>query len=154
MYAKDPYEAKYQYLIKIREKVGIDHHNDPRAYSEYSNDMHDVYRNINHYNPYKENKISIVLDDMIADIIHNEKLDSIVTELFSRGTKLNISLVFVTQSYFKVQKDVRLNTTHLLFQKFQIEENCKKLHETISPILALKISLISIENVLLKYILF
>ena len=57
LYAKDPYEAKYQYLIKIREKVGIDHHNDPRAYIEYLNDMHDVYRNINYYNPYKENKI-------------------------------------------------------------------------------------------------
>ena len=48
LYAKDPYEAKYQYLIKIREKVGIDHHNDPRAYIEYSNDMHDVYKNINY----------------------------------------------------------------------------------------------------------
>ena len=46
MYAKDPYEAKYQYLIKICEKVGIDHHNDPKAYIEYSNDMCDVYKNI------------------------------------------------------------------------------------------------------------
>ena len=91
---------------------------------------------------------------MIADIIHNEKLDSIVTELFIRGTKLNISLVFVTQSYFKVPKDVRLNTTRFLLQKFQIEENFKKLHETIHPILKLKISLISIENVLLNHIIF
>ena len=57
LYAKDPYEAKYQYLIKIREKVGIDHHNDPRAYIEYSNDMRDVYKNINYYNPDKENKL-------------------------------------------------------------------------------------------------
>ena len=55
LYAKDPYEAKYQYLIKIRKKVGVDHHNDPRAYTEYSNDMHDVYKNINYYNPDKEN---------------------------------------------------------------------------------------------------
>ena len=54
--AKDPYEAKYQYLIKIREKVGIDHHNDPRAYIEYSNDMHDVYKNIDECNPDKDNK--------------------------------------------------------------------------------------------------
>ena len=52
-YAKDPYEAKYQYLINIREKAGIDHHDDPKAYIEYSNDMHDVYKNINYYNPYK-----------------------------------------------------------------------------------------------------
>ena len=117
MYAKDPYEAKYQYLIKTRDKLGTDHHNDPRAYIEYSNDMHDVYKNINYYNPYKENKILIVFDDMIADMIHNKKLNSIVTELFIRGRKLNISLVFITQSYFKVPKDVRLNTTHFFIAK-------------------------------------
>ena len=117
LYAKDPYEAEYQYWIKIREKVGIDHHNDPRAYIEYSNDMRDVYKNINYYNPDKENKILIVFDDMIADMIHNKKLDSVVTELFIRGRKLNISLVFITQSYFKVPKDVRLNTTHFFIAK-------------------------------------
>ena len=117
LHAKDPYEAKYQYLIKIREKVGIDHHNDPRAYIEYSNDMRDVYKNINYYNPDKENKILIVFDDMIADMINNKKLNSIVTELFIRGRKLNISLVFITQSYFKVPKDVRLNTTHFFITK-------------------------------------
>ena len=61
LYAKDSYEAKYKYLIKIGEKVGIDHHNDPRAYIEYSNDMQDVYKNINYYNPDKENKLLIVL---------------------------------------------------------------------------------------------
>ena len=60
LYAKDPYEAKYRYLIKIREKVSIDHHNDSRAYIEYWNDMHDVYKNINYYNPDKEKKILIV----------------------------------------------------------------------------------------------
>ena len=81
LYAKDPYEAKYQYLIKIRKKVRIDHHNDPRAYIEYSNDMRDVYKNINYYNPDKENKILIVFDDMIADMINNKKLNSIATEL-------------------------------------------------------------------------
>ena len=117
LYSKDQYEAKYQYLIKIREKVGIDHHNDPRAYIEYSNDMRDVYKNINYYNPNKENKILIVFDDMIADMIHNKKLNSIVTELFIRGRKLNISLVFITQSYFKVPKDVRLNTSHFFITK-------------------------------------
>ena len=116
-YAKDSYEAKYQYLINIREKVGIDHHDDPRAYIEYSNDMHDVYKNIDEYNPNKENKILIVFDDMIADMIHNKKLNSIVTELFIRGRKLNISLVFITQSYFKVPKDVRLNTSHFFIAK-------------------------------------
>ena len=79
--------------------------------------MHDVYNNIDDYNPNKEDKILIVFDDMIADMIHNEKLNSIVTELFIRGRKLNISLVFITQSYFKVPKDVRLNTSHFVIAK-------------------------------------
>ena len=79
--------------------------------------MHNVHKNINYYNPDKENKILIVFDDMIADMVHNKKLNSIVTELFIRGRKLNISLVFITQSYFKVPKDVRLNTTHFFIMK-------------------------------------
>ena len=101
LYAKDLYEAKYQYLINKREDVGISHFNDPKAFIEYSNDMRDVYKNINYYNPYKENKILIVFDDMIADMINNKKLNSIVTELFIRGRKLNIFLVFIAQSYFR-----------------------------------------------------
>ena len=98
LYAKDPYEAKYQYLINKKEGVGINHFKDPKAFFEYSNDMNDVYKNIDDYN------------DMIADMIHNKKLNSIVIKLFIRGTKLNIYLVFIIQSYFKVPKDVRLNT--------------------------------------------
>ena len=117
LYAKDPYEAKYQYLINKREGVGINHFNDPKAFIEYSNDMHDVYKNIDDYNPDKENKILIVFDDMIADMIQNKKLNSIATELFIRRRKLNISLVFITQSYHKVPKDVKLNTTHFFITK-------------------------------------
>ena len=117
LYAKDPYEDKYQFLINKRESIGLKHFNDPKAFIEYSNDMHDVYKNIDDYNPDKENKILIVFDDMIADMINNKKLNSIVTELFIRGRKLNISLVFITQSYFKVPKDVRLNTTHFFIMK-------------------------------------
>ena len=79
--------------------------------------MRNVYKNINHYNPDKENKRFIVFDDMIADMIQNKKLNSIVPELFFRGRKLNISLVFITQSYFKVPKDVRLNTSHFFIAK-------------------------------------
>ena len=79
--------------------------------------MHDVYKNIDDYNPDKENKILIVFDDMIADMINNKKLNSIVTELFIRCRKLNISLVFISQSYFKVPKDARLNTTHFFIMK-------------------------------------
>ena len=117
LYVKDPYEAKYQYLINKGEGVGIDHFNDPKAFIEYSNDMHDVYKNIDEYNPDKENKILIVFDDMIADMINNKKLNSIVTELFIRDRKLNISTVFITQSYFNVPKDVRLNTSHFFVAK-------------------------------------
>ena len=89
--------------------------------------MHDVYKNINEYNPDKERKTLIVFDDMIADMINNKKLNSIVTELFIRGRKLNIYLVFISQSYVKVPKDVRLNTTHFFIPKFQIKENFEKL---------------------------
>ena len=117
LYAKDPYESKYQYLINKREGVGINHFNDPKAFIEYSNDMHDVYKNINEYNPGKENKILIVFDDLIADMINSKKLNSVVTELFIRGRKLNISVVFITQSYFKVAKDVKLNTTNFFIAK-------------------------------------
>ena len=85
LYAKDPCEAKYQYLIYTREEVGIDQFNDPKAFIKYSSYMRDVYKNISYYNPYKENKILIVFDDMIANMISNKKLDSIVTELLIRG---------------------------------------------------------------------
>ena len=110
LYAKDPYEKKYQYLINKREKVGINHFNDP-------NDMQNVYKNIEDYNPIKKRKVLIIFDDMIADMINNNKLIPIVTELFIRGRKLNISIVFITQSYFKVQKEVRLNSTHFFIMK-------------------------------------
>ena len=89
-YAKDPCEPKYQYMINKREGVGINHFNDLKAFIDYSNGMCNVYRNINYYNADKENKILIVFDDMIADMIQNKKLNSIVTELFIRGRKLNI----------------------------------------------------------------
>ena len=117
LYAKVPYEAKHQFLINKRESVGINRLNDPKAFIEYSNDMDKAYKNIDNYNPDKESKILIVFDDMIADMIKNKELNSIVTELFIRGRKLNISLVFITQSYFKVPKDVRLNTSHFFIMR-------------------------------------
>ena len=100
MYAKDPYGANYQLLNNKRESIGIKHFNDSKAFIEYSNDMDDIYKNIEEYNPNKKRKILIVFDDMIADMLSNKKLNPIVTELFIRGRKLNISLVFITQSYF------------------------------------------------------
>ena len=84
-------------------------------------------KNIDDYNPDKENKILIVFDDMIADMIHNKKLNSLFTELFIRGSKLNIYLAFITQSYFEVPKDVRLNTSHFFLEKSRTKENFNKL---------------------------
>ena len=79
--------------------------------------MQDVYKNIEEYNLGKKRQVSIVFDDMIADMVNNKKLNPVVTELFIRSRKLNISIVFITQSYFKVPKEVRLNTTHFVIMK-------------------------------------
>ena len=117
LYAKDPYEAKYQFLINMRESTGLKHFNDPKAFMEYSNDMQDVYQNTDEYNIDKEREILIVFDHMIADMLNNKKLNSIVTELFIRGRKWNISLVFIMQSYFKVPRDVMRNTTLCFISK-------------------------------------
>ena len=94
---------------------------------EYSNDMQDVYKNIEDYNPTKNRKVLIVFDDLIADMINNKKLNPIVTELFTRGRKLNISIVFITQSYFKVPEDVRLNSINFFIMKIP---NKRELQQT------------------------
>ena len=117
LYAKDPYEVKCQYLIKKREKGGFDHFNDPKAFMEYSNDMKDVYKNIEEYNLRKICKVLIVFHDMNADIINNKKPNPVVTELLIRGRKRNISIIFITKSYFKVPKEVRLDTAHVFIMK-------------------------------------
>ena len=115
--ARDLSEPKYEYLIKKRKDVRIKHLNNPNAFIEYSNTMDDVYKNIDDYSSNKRRKILIVFDDMIADIMTNKKFQAIIKELFIRCRKLNISLVFITQSYFSVPKDVRLNSTHYLIMK-------------------------------------
>ena len=127
LYTKDPYEAKYQYLIKKRKKVGLKHYDDLKAFIEYSNDLQGVYNNIEEYNLGKKHKILIVFYDMIADMINNIKVNPVLTELFIRGRKLKISIVFIAQSYFKAPKEVRLNNTHFLQRKFQAKENFNKL---------------------------
>ena len=93
------------------------HFHDPIGFIEYSNDIQNVCRNVEEYNIDKKRKILKSFDDVIAGMIYNEKLNSIVTELFIRGRKLNISLVFITQSYFKVPNNVRLNSTHFFIMK-------------------------------------
>ena len=104
LYAKDQYEAKYQFLIDRRESTGLKHFNDSKAFVEFSYDMDYIYNNIEEYRPNKKRKILIVFDDVIPTMFSNKKLNPIVTELFIRGRKLNISLVFIRQSYFVVPK--------------------------------------------------
>ena len=116
-YAKDLSEPKYEHLLKKREDEGTKHFSDPNAFIECSNTMDGVYENIDDYHASRKRKILIVLDDMIADIMTNKKFQAIIKELFIRCRKLNISLVFITQSYFSVPKDVRLNSTHYLIMK-------------------------------------
>ena len=110
-------EPKYEYLIKKREDAGIKHLNNPSAFIECSNTMNDVYENINDYNPIRKRKKNIVFDDLIADIMSKKKFQAIIKKLFIRCRKLNISLVFITQSYFSIPEDVRLNSTHYLIMK-------------------------------------
>ena len=104
LYAKDQYEAKYQFLIDRRESTSLKHFNDSKAFVEYSYDMDYIYKNIEEYRPNKKRKILIVFDDVIATMFSNKKLNPIVTELFIRCRKLNISLIFIRQSYFVVPK--------------------------------------------------
>ena len=116
--ARDLNEQKYKILIEKRENAGIKHLNDPNAFIECSNSMDDVYENINDYNSSRKREILIVFDDMITDIVMtNKKFQSMIKELFIRCRKLNVLLVFITQSYFSVPKDVRLSLTHYLIMK-------------------------------------
>ena len=112
LYAKNSYEAKYQFLINRRESTGLKHINDLKAFIEYSNDMQDVYKNIEECNVDKERKILIVFYYMIADVINNKKLNSVIIKLYIRSRKLNITLIYITQSYFKSPEDFRLNYTY------------------------------------------
>ena len=125
LHSKDLSEPKYQFLIKKSEDAGINNLGAPSAFKEYSNTMDDVYNNIDDYSPRRKRKIIIVFDDMIADIMTNKRFQAINKELFIRCRKLNISLVFITQSYFSVPKDVRLNSTRYLIMKIR---NKRELH--------------------------
>ena len=117
LYARDLNKPKYKILIKKRKDAGIKHLNDPNAFIECSNTMDDVYENIHDYNSSRKRKILIVFDDMIASIMTNKRFQAIIKKLFIICRKLSISLVFITQSYFTVPKDVRLNSTLYLIMK-------------------------------------
>ena len=93
LYAKDRYKAKHQYLLNKREKLGLNHYDDPKSLIEYQNDMQDVYKNIEEYNLWKKRKVLILFDDMIPDMINNKKLHPLVIELFIKDRKFNVAFI-------------------------------------------------------------
>ena len=129
LYAKDTDEEKYQYLINKREQAGIKSLNDPHPFIEYLNDMNDVLEDINNYNKKRDKKVLIIVDDTIADIMRSAKFKAIVKELFIRCRKLNISIVFITQSYFRTPKDARLNSTHYILMEIGNKKELKGIAE-------------------------
>ena len=129
LYAKDTDEKKYQYLINKREQTGIKNLNDPHAFIEYSSDTNDVLDDINNYNKNRDKKILTIFDDMIADIMRSETFKAIVKELFIRCRKLNISIVFITQSHFRTPKDARLNSPHYILMKIGNKKELKSIAE-------------------------
>ena len=117
LYAKDLEETKYQLLINKREQAEIDFNNDPTAFIEHSNSMDYIFTEIEDYNKKRKRKILIIFDGMTSHVMPNKKAQQVLKDLFIRCRKLNISLCFLTQSYFSVTKDVRLNCTHyILFE--------------------------------------
>ena len=129
LYAKDLHEPKYEYLINKREQAVIKNLDDPKAFIEYSNDMDDVLDNINNYNKNRNKKVLIVFDDMTADIEYNKNFKQIIKELFQRARKINVSIVFITQSYFRAFKDARLNCTHYILMKIGNKKELKCIAE-------------------------
>ena len=129
LYAKDLHEPKYEYLINKREQVGIKNLNDPHAFIEYPDDMNDVLDDINNYNKNRDKKVVIVFDDIIADIEYNKNFKRITKELFYRARKVNVSIVFITQSYFRALKDARLNSTHYILMKIGNKKELKGIAE-------------------------
>ena len=126
LYAKDIDEKKYQFLINKREQAGLKNLNDPKAFIEYSNDMSDALDDIKNYNKNRDKKVLIVFDDMISDIEYNKDFKKIIKELFYRGRKISISIVFITQSYFRALKDIRLNSMHYILMKVSNKKELKK----------------------------
>ena len=129
LYAKDIRKPKYEYLINKREQAGIKNLNDPHAFIEYSDDMNDVLDDINNYNKNRDKKVLIVFDNMIADIEYNKNFKRIIKELFYRARKINVSIAFITQSYFRALRDARLNSTHYILTKIGNKKELKGIAE-------------------------
>ena len=114
-------------LINKREKSGFNFNNDHTAFIEYSNSMDDILSNIEDYSKKRKRKVLIIFDDMISHIMSDKKAQQVLKDLFIRCRKLNISLCFLTQSYFSVPKDVRLNCTHYILFKLNNKRELQKI---------------------------
>ena len=125
-------------LIYKWERIVLKHLNDSAAFIEYSNGLDDIYKNIEEFKPKKKHKILIIFGDMIADLLNNKKFNPVITELLIKARKLNISLVFITQRYFVIPKNIRLNLHNALLWKFQTNKSFNKLHLIIHHILSLR----------------
>ena len=110
-----------------REKVGIKIIKSLKAFIDYSQTTDNVYENLEDCDPTKKRRVSVVLDDMIANMEFNKKLSPIVPKLFLRGRKLNISRFFISQSYFKVLKTIRLNAIHYFIMKIPKERELQQI---------------------------
>ena len=125
LYAKDLEKPKYQFFIEKREK--LKDLNNKNAFIEYSNNMVDIYENIEDYNKNRKRKVLIAFNDMISHVMSDKKAQQVLKDLFIRCRKLNISLCFLTQSYFSVPKDVRLNCTHYIIFKLNNKRELKNI---------------------------
>ena len=117
LHAKDPYDAKYQFLTNKQESTGLNNLYYSKGSIKYLNDMGDIYRNFEEYNPNKKRKTLIVMMIWLLIQLVIKKLNPIVNELFIRRRKLNVSLVFIIQSYFAIPKNIRLNSTDYLVMR-------------------------------------
>ena len=133
----------------MNEKLGIKKLNNLKVFIDYSQTTDDVYENLKDYNPIKKNRVPIVSDNVIADMESNKNLSPIVTELYLRGRKLNISLVFVSQSYFEVPKTIRLNATHYCLMKIYTKRELQKISSNHLPAIDFK-DFIKLIKIILK----
>ena len=131
-YVKDPFESKYQLLINGKEKVGIEILKILKGSIDYSQTNEDVHENLEDYNPTKKRRVLIVFDDIIGHNESNKKLYPIVTELFLRR-KNALFCFFLSQSYFKVPKTIRLNGTHYFITKIPNKRELQQVASNHSP---------------------
>ena len=154
LYDKDPHEANHQLLTNKCEVACLRHFNDSAAFIECSNDMDDIYKNIKDYNPNKKWRILIVIDDMIADMLSNKRFNPIVTELFIGDRILKIFLVFISQSYFAVSKNIGVNSIQYFVMKIPKKRQLQQIAFNHSSDIDFQDFMDLYKNILYNHILF